>query len=428
VHIGLHFALLSTLAFVTAQDGVTQPGSTGEEKISTIAASPEAPAPSAEALTASPDSAPPLAADALAASPEAPVPPSPVGPAAPPAAVEPPARTWRDLVTLEGLLDTSFHYKIGGSAREPSQLRVFDAGGNDTFNLALAKLGLGISGERLGMRIDLGFGSVIDAVNYSEGNIPFLEQGYLTVSLPAGLTLDVGKFVTNAGAEVIEAHKNWNYSRSILFGYAIPFVHTGVRLNAPLGKDLTLIGSVVSGWDNDLDGNVAKTLGLTVLYSLPTGTSLALTTYDGTEAAEWRYLLDLVVTQELGPAALSLNADWGAEGDARWYGAALAARYSLGDSLRVALRGEYFRDPQGVRNGLTRPNPDADPNDPSTAVLPFGALGWGEVTATVSVPMGSNVELRAESRFDFADGEAFTVGGQPRRNQKTFHLAALAWF
>ena len=44
---------------------------------------------------------------------------------------------------------------------------------------------------------------------------------------------DVGKFVTPIGAEVIESQDNWNYTRSILFGYAIPFYHVGVRATCP---------------------------------------------------------------------------------------------------------------------------------------------------------------------------------------------------
>ena len=36
-----------------------------------------------------------------------------------------------------------------------------------------------------------------------------------------GLTLDVGKFVTQHGAEVIESKDNWNYSRSFMFALAI---------------------------------------------------------------------------------------------------------------------------------------------------------------------------------------------------------------
>jgi len=47
------------------------------------------------------------------------------------------------------------------------------------------------------------------------------------------LTIIGGKFVTLAGAEVINSTLDTNYSRSILFGYAIPFSHTGARSAMP---------------------------------------------------------------------------------------------------------------------------------------------------------------------------------------------------
>ena len=51
--------------------------------------------------------------------------------------------------------------------------------------------------------------------------------------------MDVGKFVTSAGAEVIETNGNWNYSRSLLFALAIPYYHMGVRTSMPVGKHFT---------------------------------------------------------------------------------------------------------------------------------------------------------------------------------------------
>ena len=56
-----------------------------------------------------------------------------------------------------------------------------------------------------------------------------VEQAYVSYYAPVGkgLTIDFGKFVTPLGNEVIEAKDNWNYSRGILFGYAIPFYHVG---------------------------------------------------------------------------------------------------------------------------------------------------------------------------------------------------------
>src|SRR5436309_1397363 len=50
-----------------------------------------------------------------------------------------------------------------------------------------------------------------------------------------GWQVKAGKFVTLLGSEVIEAPSNFNYSRSFLFGFAIPFTHTGVLFTPPLG-------------------------------------------------------------------------------------------------------------------------------------------------------------------------------------------------
>ena len=55
-----------------------------------------------------------------------------------------------------------------------------------------------------------------------------VQQAYVSL-LTGKVQWDVGKFVTPMGAEVIESQDNWNYTRSILFGYAIPFYHVGLR-------------------------------------------------------------------------------------------------------------------------------------------------------------------------------------------------------
>ena len=53
-----------------------------------------------------------------------------------------------------------------------------------------------------------------------------------------------------------------NYSRSILFGYAIPFTHTGVRATYKVNDMLTVLGGVNQGWDAFEDPNHDKTLEL----------------------------------------------------------------------------------------------------------------------------------------------------------------------
>jgi hypothetical protein len=58
-----------------------------------------------------------------------------------------------------------------------------------------------------------------------------------------------GKFATLAGAEVTESPADFNFTRSILFGYAIPFTHTGVRLKMETAGGTTFSLGVNNGWD-----------------------------------------------------------------------------------------------------------------------------------------------------------------------------------
>jgi len=53
-----------------------------------------------------------------------------------------------------------------------------------------------------------------------------VQQAYVSV-LTGRVQWDAGKFVTPHGAEVIESQDNWNYTRSILFGYAIRSTTSG---------------------------------------------------------------------------------------------------------------------------------------------------------------------------------------------------------
>jgi hypothetical protein len=100
----------------------------------------------------------------------------------------------------------------------------------DQFNLTEARLTLNHDADPIGARLDVFYGRTNTLINggasdnsvnqHNQGD--YIEQAYVSFK-PAkakGLDLDFGKFVTSAGAEVIETKDNWNYSRSILFAWA----------------------------------------------------------------------------------------------------------------------------------------------------------------------------------------------------------------
>ncbi len=327
---------------------------------------------------------------------------------------------WFERITLTGLVDGYLAVPLQGDARAPSSLRVFD-GVNGSFTLAYAELAVELPPAPAGLRIDLGFGPVADltslepdgdgAVGPSEVS-KHVQQAYASLRLPTRRTIvvDAGRFVTPAGAEVIEAKDDWLYTRSLLFGYSVPFAHTGVRVTAAMTDALSVQAMVVNGWDVGADPNLAKTVGASLLYQQrPTGLTAAINTLVGKEAADVRTLVDLIVgVRDPDGLSWNLNLDIGKEGSASWYGTAAMVSYPLTSHLRLAARGERFEDLDGVRTGIA------------------GGASLTELTGCVGVPVGANAEVRFEARLDHASAPVFAAG--TAANQATLTAAALAWF
>jgi Putative beta-barrel porin-2, OmpL-like. bbp2 len=162
-----------------------------------------------------------------------------------------PPPAWTDRVTFDGLVDFFYAYQLGGGGvqRLVPAYHVFSDEGN-SLTLAYAKLGVGVKAEPVGLRLDLGYGHVADVIASDKAAGPgsdaaairFVEQAYMTFALPVRipLTLDVGKFVSTAGAEAIEASRNWSYSHTFMFGYATPYTLTGLRLSVTPTPRLTV--------------------------------------------------------------------------------------------------------------------------------------------------------------------------------------------
>jgi hypothetical protein len=380
-------------------------------------------APIAAPPAAPPDPPPPVE---LAPPPPAPV-PVVVAPPVETAPAAPAAPGWKDLLVIDGLVDSYYLYNFTGenSLSPPAAVRQFDTNSN-TFTLNYAKIGLGIDANPVGFRLDLGYGTTGAIINGANGADPLadpfiVQQAYASVSPVTGLTVDFGKFVTTAGAEVIEANKNWLYSRSLLF-FNIPLLHTGLRVGYKVNGQLSLQASVVNGWNGAglaPDVSAAKTYGVSVNYNnTDTGTNVVATGYFGKGEAvgaagaavpspDTRVVGDLVLAQTLGNLGLNLNVDYvndEAAGIDNFYGVAAMARFLVNPNFAVAGRGEYASNGPGAAGG--------------------DRLNLQEVTLGLAFPMANRFELRAEGRADFASQPIF-VGED---SQVTGTGAFLAWF
>jgi len=363
--------------------------------------------------------------------------------------------------TVVGLVDGYYGYNfnkpelgatsISGAPGDFTSLRLFDPR-NNQFALNLVELGLVKTPDadnRLGYKAIFGFGDAMQQVNVISGNDPtflqYLKEAYFSYLAPVGkgLQIDVGKFVTPMGAEVIEGNANWNYSRSLLFNYAIPFYHYGVRAQYTFNPKFSLTGYVVNGWNNVIHdtstacgvppapgcyNNSGKTGGLSFAWNATKKLTVTETWLGGPGATQldgshWRNVLDTVIAYNLNSKwSFQLNGDYGrVEATALtptkpvdWWGAAGYIKYQLNPKYAFAARYEYYNDPNGYTTGIF------DPNGVGPHIQ--------EVTATLERRIATHLVTRLEYRHDESN-EAFfpkgKIGNLPVTGQNTMAVGMM---
>lgn len=297
----------------------------------------------------------------------------------------------------------------------------------DQFNLNAAKLSINHDPDPIGVRVDLVFGRanalIHSASDTSTDN--YIEQAYVSAKPPGthGAEIDFGQFVTSAGAEVIETMSNWNYSRSLLFAYAIPYYHFGVRSSVPVTKTLTVGLQLVNGWNNVVANNGGVTVGLTSAYTKPKYT-WSVNYYTGPSNNNtqkgYRNLID--TTLLLTPTAkfnAYINYDYGQNhspafsespsASPHWQGIAFAARQQMTAKSALAGRFEYYDDNQGFQTGAMQ--------------------NLKEFTGTYEYKWLAGLLVRAEYRRDWSNIDFFHKGDAAMvKAQSTATVGLIAFF
>ncbi len=261
-------------------------------------------------------------------------------------------------VDVVAFVDTYYGYSFN---KIDPQLRTFDVQHN-AFSLSLAEINFTrtpTADSRVGFRADLDFGKTADIVAAgepaSDGREIYkhVQQAYVSL-LTGRVQWDVGKFVTPMGAEVIESQDDWNYSRSILFGYAIPFYHVGVRATYTVDARTTLGAQLVNGWNNSSETNGDKTVHVSLTLKPDAKLTWVVNYMVGREAAasaavrNVRNLFDTTLTYSATPKlSLQANADYGKEGPVEWWGIDGYAKYQATATWALVGRYEYVDDSKG---------------------------------------------------------------------------------
>lgn len=361
-------------------------------------------------------------------------------------------------IQVHGMVDGTYEYNLNhpntsfgskGGANPTAtggcvnQLRTFDVncdGWNlEQFNLHIAR----VSDGGVGFVTDLNFGQVANVLAASTRNSNLnplavsnnefdLTQAYLTYTVPfgGGINLQLGRFVTLLGEEIIPTYQNQNFniSNSFIFGFGIPFTHTGLRGTYAFNNAVSLTLGVNNGWDDVSDNNSGQTVEGELTLNPTANTSLVLNGIYGPEQVNHgnsqRWAIDPIATWHTPIPGLQLIGEYlyANEGNpisvapaysshgngllsdtpdpynpgfvlltrsASWTGAAGYIVYDWNDRLEFATRGEWFRDSDGSRTGLRQT--------------------LGEITETINykIPGVTGLLGRLEYRHDESNAAPF---------------------
>ncbi len=331
--------------------------------------------------------------------------------------------------------------------------RFFDTLPN-TPNVQNIYLGATLNTKVVGGEFDFSFGSDANALtpyaNATNQSWDFT-QAFLTHDFADHAQIKVGRSKALAGYEDLEAAKDYNYSRSILFTYAVPKTETGAWLSW-CGKKLHASFGETLGWDKlrqptDVNGvkDYQRTSELALVYKptnsfkwkvdgmvgrepilvrptaaingTPFGAQYGIVLTPGQLAANpvWsvspnsgiRSLYDTVISGNVTKKLeLVGNYDYGmqqnavlvngpgvvtAVGTARWQGVALYANYAFTNKWSGTVRAESLRDFGGYLTGFDQK--------------------WVEQTITAQYDPVSALALRLEYRNDNSNQPVFARGG-----------------
>jgi hypothetical protein len=352
-------------------------------------------------------------------------------------AVSPPralAESWYERIELNAFADA--HLSHNGNNPKGTGDGFWTHPRANGFSLAWAGLDLEYPARPVGATIELRAGPMagIHGGGDADLSLHYLKQAYASWK-PCRLQIDAGKFSTIFGYEVPEAHKNFNHTRGLVYYWAQPIFHTGLRASLDLDA-VKLTALAVNGWDHTVDNNDGKSFGLQVGFTPDERLSLFLGYLTGPEQDDtvtvtcaagsaysasvgrclpdvdapgeqldvsvdgangrFRHLVDLFLeARPVSDLTLAFNLDLvfeaisapeaGVREDhVKWFGMMAAARYRLAEWLAAALRLEYLADPDGQLTGHER-------------------VDIYSGTLTLEVRAGKHLFVRAESRLDIAD-------------------------
>lgn len=239
------------------------------------------------------------------------------------------------------------------------------------------------------------------------------------------LSVKLGHFYAPVGYQVVNANGNFFISMPYTFQYGEPFTMTGGVASWKANDNWVLMGGLVNGWNN-FDPQISRTTGLGGFTYTPDHGKYIINlsgTVGPQDAAVapvnngWLYSLVFTYNvTERWQYVFQHDNGWQENGvapgvDAEWYGVNQYLYYKVNDCWKFGLRGEWFRDDDGVRLSQFPVREGGLANYAGSLgqapALPGDAAGnYYEVAAGANWQPTNNLMLRSELRWDWSSGTA----------------------
>jgi hypothetical protein len=331
-------------------------------------------------------------------------------------------------IKINGYLDLYYTYNFNQpapvtppTATNPNmpapqnQYRVFDIY-HDDINLALAEITLQKKQDEVSVFLALDFGHNADVLSPNDNVSKHVTQAYLTYQpheLPR-LTLTAGKMLTHMGFEVPRAKDNWNYSRSLLFGFAFPFWQTGIGAKYSFLKETLFISAFLY---NNTQGlyttNRSKAFGAQINWKPLSNLDFFYNLLSGPEADNEGTTRQRYVHEVIGK--WQINEQWAIAGDAafgslhNYYADGRSGSWVSGYGALKWKRGWFSLSPR-FEMYVDKSGATIQVEQISTAAVPQRI---DSTTLTASFDCGKGFETRLEGRYDHSTADVF-VGGDGR--------------
>lgn len=268
------------------------------------------------------------------------------------------------VLRLSGMLDVFYVYDANRPQTLQRQAFLVSYNRHNQPNVNLGILKLGVDHARYRANLALQAGTYVrDNYATEAKGLRHLFEANAGISLNRrrNLWLDAGIFASHIGFESAVAGDNWTMTRSLLAENS-PYYLTGLKLSHQPQERWEWAALLLSGWQRIqfLPGNSLPAIGTQVKFSPGKEISFNWSTFLGTNDPDslrrMRYFNNLYGQFRISERwALIAGFDIGVQQKQKhsrtydvWYSPVLIAQWTMQRQWKMALRGEYYHDPESV--------------------------------------------------------------------------------